>query len=333
MRIEPVTVYHSFEQVYAVDTAHHTSDTPQAAALTINGVAVTPNSASTYVVEAQTLRPGGPAITVSGTRISLASDTAAVVVGSETSVISRFMPTHAVEPARPKSDSPQPATLTINGITVIPNSASAYVLLTQTLQPGRPAITVSGTRISLASNAATVVVGSQTSALSRTMGIGDYVWAGLAGMLSAASESASSLSSTEDKASSAASTSASLLTNPSEFHSLFTQDRSLLLTTTPTANDSETAVDESSASPLASKDSSTTGPSTTDDVFTQQTSTTSGTNPGTTSQSGTNVLSSPSSPSSSSNSIETSTENDSGRVVINASFAICMLSLVVAIFA
>lgn len=332
MRIEPVTVYHSFEQVYAVDTAHHTSDTPQAAALTINGVAVTPNSASTYVVEAQTLRPGGPAITVSGTRISLASDTAAVVVGSETSVISRFMPTRAVEPARPKSDSPQPATLTINGITVIPNSASVYVLETQTLEPGGPAITVSGTRISLASNAATVVVGSQTSALSKTMGIGDYVWAGLAGMLSAASESASSLPSTGDKASSAASNSASLLTNPSETHSLFTQDRSLLPTTTPTANDSETAVDESSASPLASKDSSTTGPSTTDDVFTQQTST-SGTNPGTTSQSGPNVLSSPSSPSSSSNSIETSSVNDSGRVVINASFAICMLSLVVAISA
>lgn len=140
---------------HAGDTVQHVSDVPQAATLTINGVIMTPDPASNYIVETQTLRPGGPAITVSGTRISLASGAAAVVVGSETSVLSGIMSTHAVEPAHHTSDNPQPATLTINGITVTANSASNYVVETQTLRPGGPAITVSGTRISLAPNAVT----------------------------------------------------------------------------------------------------------------------------------------------------------------------------------
>jgi uncharacterized protein YodC (DUF2158 family) len=316
---------------HAVDTAQHVSDVPQAATLTINGVIVTPDPASNYIVETQTLKPGGPAIMMSGTRISLASGAAAVVVGSETSVLSAIMSTHAVGPAHHTSDNPQPATLTINGITVTANSASNYVVETQTLKPGGPAITVSGTRISLASNAATVVVGSQTSALSepsKTMGTGDYVWSGLAGILSAASESASSLSSTADKESAAGSVSASLFTNPSETASLSTQDGFLL----PTAVENETTIDESSASPFTLTNPSSTGPSSTGRAPTQQTPTPS-TDLGTLSQSGPNALSSPSSSPTSSSSIETSPENNSGRVIVNSSFAICVLSLVVAIVA
>lgn len=305
---------------HAVEPAHHTSDSPQPATLTINGVAVIANSASNYIVETQTLRPGGPAITVSGTRISLASDAAAVVVGSETSVLSRIMATHAVEPAHHTGNDPPPATLTINGMTATVNSASAYVLETQTLKPGGPAITVSGTRISLASNAATVVVGSQTSALSKTMGIGDYVWAGLAGMLSAASDSASL---------------ASRLTVLESSQTASAQDGSILPATTPTASDGEDAFNDSSVNPLTSPNPSSTGVSTTDRVATQQT-TTSIPNPGTTSPSGSDFPSSPSSSSSfssSSNSIETQPENNSGRVAMSATFAICFLTLTVVVFA
>lgn len=302
---------------HAVEPAHHASDSPQPATLTIDGVAVIANSGSNYIVETQTLRPGGPAITVSGTRISLASGAAAVIVGSETSVLSRIMATHAVEPAHHTSNDPPPATLTINGMTVTVNSASAYVLETQTLKSGGPAITVSGTRISLASNAATVVVGSQTSALSKTMGIGDYVWAGLAGMLSAASDSASL---------------ASRLTVLESSQTASAQDGSILPATTPTASDSEGAFNDSSVSPLTSPNPSSTGVSTTDRVATQQT-TTSIPNPGTTSPSGSDFPSSPLSSSSSSSSIETQLENDSGRVAMSATFAICFLTLTVVVFA
>jgi uncharacterized protein YodC (DUF2158 family) len=316
---------------YAAEPIEQASENAQAATLIINGIIATPDSASAYVVQTQTLRPGGPAITVSGTRISLASDAAAVVVGSETSVISRVVATHAVQPAHHTSNNPPPATLMINGMTMTANSASDYVVETQTLKPGGPAITVSGTRISLASNAATVVVGSQTSALSepsKTMGTGDYVWSGLAGILSAASESASSLSSTADKESAAGSVSASLFTNPSETASLSTQDGFLL----PTAVENETTIDESSASPFTLTNPSSTGPSSTGRAPTQQTPTPS-TDLGTLSQSGPNALSSPSSSPTFSSSIETSTENNSGRVIVNSSFAICVLSLVVAIVA
>lgn len=66
---------------YAVRPAQHASNTLHAAALTINGITVTLNSASNYVFETQTLKPGGPAVTVSETRISLASNAATVVVG------------------------------------------------------------------------------------------------------------------------------------------------------------------------------------------------------------------------------------------------------------
>jgi uncharacterized protein YodC (DUF2158 family) len=317
---------------HAVDTAQHVSDVPQAATLTINGVIVTPDPASNYIVETQTLKPGGPAITVSGTRISLASGAAAVVVGSETSVLSGIMRTHAGELAHHTSDNPEPATLTINGITVTANSASNYVVETQTLSPGGPAITVSGTRISLASNAATVVVGTQTSALSKTMGIGDYVWAGIAGLLSASNDGASSLSSTDDKERPNTSAGTSPPTSSPETASLSTQDGSLLPTTTPTASDNEAHAGESFVGPLASTDSSSTVLSTTDHVSTQQTSSPSR-DPGTTSQSGSNVPSPPSSSSSSSSSIQTLPENNSGRVARSATFALCSLILLVVTFA
>ena len=313
------SVFPSIMGIHVVEPAHHSSDKPQPATLTINGVTVTADSASNYVVETQTLKPGGLAITISGTRISLASDAAAVVVGSETSVLSRIMPTHVVEPAHHTSNDPPPATLTINGMTMTANSASAYVLETLTLKPGGPAITVSGTLISLASNVATVVVGSQISALSKpskTMGIGDYVWAGLAGMLSAASDSASLTSS---------------LTASGSSQMAPAQDGSLVPTTTSIASDSEIAMDDNSVNPLTSTNLSSTGPSTTDRISTQQTPTSS-TDLGTPSQSGLNVPSSPSSASSSSNSIETQPENSSGRVIVSATFALCSLTLLVAIF-
>jgi uncharacterized protein YodC (DUF2158 family) len=291
------------------------SDIPQAATLTVNGVTATANSASNYVVESQTLRPGGPAITVSGTRISLASDAAAVVVGSQTSVLSGPKGTYAAADSalHHTSANPKPATLTINGVTVTANPASNYVFETQTLKPGGPAITVSGTRISLASDAAVVVVGSQTSALSTTMGIGDYVWAGLAGMLSAASDSASSIALESSQSRS-------------------TQDDSPLPTFTPTASDSETVV-EGEATTLS--DSTTpyrTRTSTTNDISQQQLSPSS-TGSSATSQATPNAPSSVPSFSASSSLIETSSENKSSRVALGASLAICILSLVSAMFA
>lgn len=77
-----------------------------------------------------------------------------------------------------------PPTITLAGATAALSSAFEHVVEGQTLTPGGPAITVSGTRISLASDAAAVVVGSSTSFLAKPTGVGDLVWAGIAGVIS-----------------------------------------------------------------------------------------------------------------------------------------------------
>ena len=323
----------------------HTSDTTVAATtpalsapIVIGTSTATANSDGNYMIGTHALQPTDSHYELQGTTYALDSSKSVLIVNA--------ISTYVVAPAQHASDVHQAATLTINGVTVTPNPASNYVVETQTLKPGGPAITVSGTRISLASNAATVAVGSQTSALSTTMGIGDYVWAGLAGMLSAASDSASALSSTADEepsntGNSASSPSSSTVLKSSQSSS--TEDETLLSTATSTASDSETAVDDNSASLSTATDPSSTRTSILGDVSQQQTPTSS-TTPDTTLQAGPDSpdasssfsysLSSPApSPSSSSSSIQVSSENNAGRVDISASLAICILSLVVTVLA
>ncbi|TKA72545.1 hypothetical protein B0A49_07117 [Cryomyces minteri] len=119
--------------------------------LTYDGTAFTANPAPQYVVGGQTLVPGGPAITVSGTPVSLPAQPTAIVVGGITQSLG------------PPPASPSP--LTVGGLTITPNSAQAYIIGSQTLEAGAPAIVVSGTSVSLAPGATAVVVGGTTSHL------------------------------------------------------------------------------------------------------------------------------------------------------------------------
>ncbi len=133
----------------------NTSPITAAPALTIGDQTITANPASQYVIAGQTLVPGGPAITVSGTRLSLATSASQLVVGSST--IPLIAPG-----ALP--------TLTIAGQIFTANPSSQYVIDGQTLAPGGPAITISGTRISLGPSASALVVGSKTLPLSAGAG-------------------------------------------------------------------------------------------------------------------------------------------------------------------
>ena len=154
--------------------------------LTLAGVTATLNSASEYVIAGQTLVAGGTPITVSGTPISLASQATAVVIGTSTSI--RVTGPQSGDQAQ-QGEKLAPA-LTLAGATATLNSASEYVIDGQTMTPGGNAITLSGTRISLAPGATAVVIGSTTSALPAAWSnIGDYVWAGIAGALAAAEAS------------------------------------------------------------------------------------------------------------------------------------------------
>lgn len=128
----------------------------QAPILTLGESTFTANSKSEYIVAGQTLHAGGPAIVVSGSTISLAPSAAAVVVNGKTASLTP----HSIL-----------ATVAKPVITIGPSAVTAvqdgeYVVAGQTLSAGGSAITVSGTRISLGSDASDLVVGSSTHHLS-----------------------------------------------------------------------------------------------------------------------------------------------------------------------
>lgn len=89
-----------------------------------------------------------PAITVSGTPISLATSLATIVIG--TSAIPINVPVTTVP------------VITVNGSTITENTAGDFVIGTQTLMPGGPPITTAGTSIFFGPAGTNVVVGTST---------------------------------------------------------------------------------------------------------------------------------------------------------------------------
>jgi hypothetical protein len=134
---------------------------------TANSIVLTANEAvltatpigPNFIIASQTLSLGGPAATVSGIPISLVS--AGLIVGTATI---------------PGSRAPQ--VITLNGQTITANSASDFVLAGQTLVPGGPPITVSGTPVSLGAAGTDVVVGTSTE----SVGLGGLIISGFGGM-------------------------------------------------------------------------------------------------------------------------------------------------------
>ena len=112
-------------------------------ALTFGGNTYTANSLSVLVIGSQTIVPGGPAVTISGSQISLGALQA------------------GVDPT-PTFD---PKVLTFAGQTFTESSASEFVIGTQTLVSGGALITVSGTPLSLAADPTDVVIGTSTQGL------------------------------------------------------------------------------------------------------------------------------------------------------------------------
>ncbi|KAL8895668.1 MAG: hypothetical protein Q9207_008071, partial [Kuettlingeria erythrocarpa] len=131
------------------------ASTTTPAVLAINRNTYTAISRSTYLISSQTLIPGGPTITISGTPISLPLDVTVVVVGDST------LPVTDSTPTVPGPTS-TPAVLTINGNRYTELSNSAFLIGYQTLVPGGSAITISGTPISLPLDATAVVIGDST---------------------------------------------------------------------------------------------------------------------------------------------------------------------------
>ena len=116
------------------------------------------------MIGGQTLAPGGLAIIISNTSISLAADAADAVVGSSTIQI--------VRPASPATASPANATvLTIGKSVYAADASSNFVIGGQTVSPDAAitvagAIITSGTSLSYPSGGIAVVIGTNTEALS-----------------------------------------------------------------------------------------------------------------------------------------------------------------------
>ncbi|KAL9116999.1 MAG: hypothetical protein Q9187_006470, partial [Circinaria calcarea] len=151
--------------------------------LTVGESLITANAASAFIVNSQTLTPGG-VITVLGSKISYPPN---LVL---TKPISATFPV-----------------LTVGESLITANTASAFIIASQTLTPGG-IITISGSEISLASGASLAVINNQTQVLmpetaisgidtpgtfSRTSapGIGGYIYSGFGGSSTPAPAAAS----------------------------------------------------------------------------------------------------------------------------------------------
>ena len=136
--------------VFGSDTIALASPAPSGPLpFTVGTQIFTANAASQFVAGSQTLVPGAPAITISGTPVSLASSATQVIVGGSTIPILSTI-------------SPNPPTAIVNGQTITANSASEFILGGQTIVPGAPAITISGTPYSFPSEPhLSIMVGSK----------------------------------------------------------------------------------------------------------------------------------------------------------------------------
>jgi hypothetical protein len=129
---------------------------PLLSPITIGGETITANSASQYIISGQTLHPGGPAITVSGTTISLLPSATAVIINGVTSTLSQVYGAVITTTTAPF--------LTLNNKVYTANRAGNYVLAPgTTLTPGGAPVTVSGTVISVGEEGTAAVIQGSTS--------------------------------------------------------------------------------------------------------------------------------------------------------------------------
>ena len=122
--------------------------------ITVGSQPITANSMSQFIVESQTLAPGASPIIVSGSTYSLAPSASAIVINGKTSTLEAGSARTQAAPV-----------IIIASQRVTQNSASQYIVGSQTLAPGNDPITVSGTTYSLAPSASAIIVNGITSIL------------------------------------------------------------------------------------------------------------------------------------------------------------------------
>ncbi|KAL8917581.1 MAG: hypothetical protein Q9208_007864 [Pyrenodesmia sp. 3 TL-2023] len=136
---------------YAAPPASQQNRAPSAIA-TVAGKTVVQETGGAVAIDGTTLTPGSSPIVISGTPVSI--NPTALVIGSETLPL----------PTLPTAE----AVATLAGLTVSQNAGGAVIVAGKTLVPGGPALTISGTRYTVASSA--LIAGSSTIPLPKPSG-------------------------------------------------------------------------------------------------------------------------------------------------------------------
>ena len=147
--VSGVVISYPTSSYIVVGSSTQRLEAAKSAELTFDGSIFTANAHGDFLIDGQTLKPGG-VITADGTAISYAADRPEIVVGSET----QYLATGAG----------QGGTMTLGDSLYTANAVGDFVISDQVLKPGS-AITVDGTTISYAADRAGVVVGSKTQYL------------------------------------------------------------------------------------------------------------------------------------------------------------------------
>ncbi|KAG9657384.1 hypothetical protein KCU95_g9830, partial [Aureobasidium melanogenum] len=148
-------------EITTPNTGGHVVDVPtntelaQAPGTVVVGSSQLTSSADAYAIGSQTLRPGGPAIEVSGTTYSI-QESGDVVVNGNTLPISTVAPQTSLPPVP----------VVIGEITATPVASDTYVIAGQTLNPGGSAVEISGTTYSLPPSASNAVINGQAAPIS-----------------------------------------------------------------------------------------------------------------------------------------------------------------------
>lgn len=161
-----------------IETKIASPSSPPLPVITFGSNIITADSASPFVFSGQTSVPGGPPLRIAGPRITLAPSASEIVVGTQTVELSKPSPLSDSVPLITISDSLSADDSTSAGNSVsavdsvsagdsvsVGNSEYDFVTDGKTLSPGGPAITVSGTPISVAPGASQIVIGSSAFSL------------------------------------------------------------------------------------------------------------------------------------------------------------------------
>lgn len=110
--------------------------------LTLGSSTIALNPSSEYIINSQTLAPGGPAITVGETTYSLAPSASAIIQNGQT---------QSLAPVVSVSIVPQ---ITLGSSVITANPSNGFVYASQTISAGGPAVTTDGNTYSLATSGA-----------------------------------------------------------------------------------------------------------------------------------------------------------------------------------